>query len=536
MKKLFILILTVSFIVFAGCDLFQEPGGEDYKEATTNIKINSQGDAFLVKLNKSMDKIGKSYTGKVTKTHSRSVQEVIEGNYPDQDSFIRQLNVTTQTLLSENLVNSSREAEESSVIKDDINELIFAKGSENTFWSFTQQGETYNTGIPGQVSATCKYVGKHCYVFADDNNSKKEILNVTNSEYEEIGKKFDACYELETKINGDSFYKKYHSTYFVPCNDKIIILVSDLFGDAKLGQEEQGGVLGYFYNGDLFKQEYLDTYIQPGVAKSNANYIHSNGIELFYIDAYFLNTDSMRDTVYSTLVHEFNHMINFVIKILGRMTKEPNSANFALLDSWYTEMLSMVTEDMFQDYLGLDDVNSPKGRLPYFNNFYNYGFKLWNDNTVDPNYMYANTYAFGAFIARNYGGVDLITEIAQNDYVNEISVTRALQKINPDIEGLDFAKALEKFSFSFFDVQDSDGRIYSFNKDAGTKSNVLYFSAIDIDHIEFNGNKYYPKIYEYNENVDLWPYGFSVHYLGRNLESVDLIMNDNGKIDYHYLY
>ena len=43
---------------------------------------------------------------------------------------------------------------------------------------------------------------------------------------------------------------------FVPCNNKVVILVSDLYGDAKEGQDS--GVVGYFYNADMYNQTFLD--------------------------------------------------------------------------------------------------------------------------------------------------------------------------------------------------------------------------------------------------------------------------------------
>ena len=82
--------------------------------------------------------------------------------------------------------------------------------------------------------------------------------------------------------------------------------------------------------------------------------------------------------------------------------------------TWFTEMLAMTTEDMFQKNLDILDQDSPKNRLPYFGLGYYYGFRSWDDTKIDPLMMYANTYAFGAFLARNFGGVDLIKNIAQN--------------------------------------------------------------------------------------------------------------------------
>ena len=529
MKKIFLILCTSFIFLFTSCELLtylllnDQP--DDYEEGTKTVKCDPDADIYLVKLNTTNEKIGASYTGKVTGA-SRSVDETFEQSYADTDSFIRAIN--------ESLVNveidSSRAASSTNYIKSDINELNFTEGGKYTLWSFTKPGATANSGIPGQVEGICKYAGEHCYVFADKKDSSSDLINLTTSDYKALGRKFDECYELEIAVLGDPFYKKYNSRYYNACNDKIVILVSDLFGDAKKDQENEGGTVGYFYPADLYNQEYLDNTngLNKGLSSSSTKYIHSNKMELFYIDSYFLS--KMPKTVYSTLVHEFNHMINYVVKTLTAMTNNPNATSFNSCDTWFTEMLSMVTEDMFQDYLGIDDLSSPKGRLPYFNNFYNYGFKMWNDNSINQLYMYANTYGFGAFLARNFGGVKLIKEIAQNPYVNEQAITKALQACGVN---KNFNDVLRKYANCLFHITDKeDNTIYTFNKSAGKKADTLFFSAIDINNIKIEGKTYPPKYFRYNEQVDLYPYGFSVHYVGQNISSFTLTGSKGESINY----
>ena len=191
-----------------------------------------------------------------------------------------------------------------------------------------------------------------------NNTAQKKGIRLTQEDYTKLGQKFDSCYELETQVLGNPFYSSYSSKYFVPCNEKIIILVSDLFGDASVSQS--GGTVGYFYQGDVINQTYLDK------ASPDA---HSNKCEMFYIDALFLTQQPK--TVYSTLVHEFNHMINYIIKTVNYASSH-ESQGLRTCDTWFTEMLSMTTEDMFQQYLGIEDKYSPKARLPYFNMLYKF--------------------------------------------------------------------------------------------------------------------------------------------------------------------
>ncbi len=529
-------IIFIAFL-FTGCellDIFFDPGTE------VNVPVGSKGDAFVVKMNVSEEIITASKTGTIkdVTTSRAAVDEAFNAQYPDTDSFIRALNNSFMNLTVNE--DGSRAAGSSSTTGTDINQLNYQKGGKYPFWSFIETANNRNGGIFGQVDGICKYAGKHCYVFSDEKDKSNRLIRLTDEDYVALGQKFDSCYELETAVIGDPFYKKYYSSMFVPCNDKIVILVSDLFGDATEDQIYKGGTAGYFYFGDLFSEAYLNNNYNKGLSKDNQNYIYGNELEIFYVDSYFLYRNP--GTIYSTLVHEFNHMINFVLKRLNYLTETHSNR---AMSTWYTEMLAMVTEDMFQYKLKLSDADSPKARIPWFNNYYNYGFKFWdydagNDQTLYDTIMYANTYAFGAFLARNFGGVELIKEIAQNNYINEESITKALQKVNRN-SAITFDDALEKFACCLFNIQE-DGKLYTFNKQAGSRADVLYFSAIDLNNTivqDSDGKKYNypPKYYNYNEQTDLFPGGFSVHYIGRNIQDFTLVVknnaeNSNDKIHY----
>lgn len=529
-----VLVIIFTAFLLTGCELLDmlfDPGTE------VNVPVGSKGDAFVVKMNVSDDIISKDDTGEITNvTTSRTADDTFNTEYPDTDSFIRALNNRFMNLSI--IEDGSRAAGSSAKIGTGINQLNYTTGGTYPFWSFVETADNRNGGIFGQVNGVCKYAGKHCYIFADEKDKSSRLINLTDKDYVKLGQKFDSCYELETKIIGNPIYTRYRSDMFVPCTDKIIILVSDLFGDAYEDQIYSGGTAGYFYFGDLFNETYMNNNYNKGIARGSSNYIYGNECEIFYVDSYFLYKNP--GTIYSTLVHEFNHMINFVLKRLNHMDRQ--------MATWYTEMLAMVTEDMFQYKLELSDSDSPKARIPWFNNYYNYGFKLWDyenkswsnkQKQLYSTIMYANTYAFGAFLARNFGGTALIKEIAQNDYVNEESITMALQKVNND-STLDFDLALEKFACCLFNVQE-DGKLYTFNKQAGSSSDDLYFSAIDLHNTivqDSDGTRYNypPKYYTYSEQEALYPGGFTVHYIGRNIQDFKLVIKNiehsNDKIHY----
>ena len=389
-KNLFFSLFILCFLL-SSCELLElllddsgySGGNYKYKETLVDVPIlgnddestepdsqvdyeitsDSKKTVYLVKLNNSDDIINKNHTGYVKSIKYRNAAENPVCN---TDNFIRKLN-------EELTVIPMQQAQRSAVsdyIVENYSSKTYTKGQTETFWSYVNiknKDTSYEEYVPGQVNATCKYAGEYCYVFADDSDSRKSSkgINLSSNDYVALGQKFDECYELETGILGNPLYKKYHSYYFVPCNQKVIILVSDLFGDAQPKQD--GGTVGYFYNGDLYTENYINQIY--------GNKYHTNKCEMFYIDSLFFT--SRKDTVYSTLIHEFNHMINYVVKTINDLTENPEATSFNSCDVWYTEMLAMVTEDLFQKKLGIDDEHSPKGRLPLFNMYYNYGYRLW---------------------------------------------------------------------------------------------------------------------------------------------------------------
>jgi hypothetical protein len=110
--------------------------------------------------------------------------------------------------------------------------------------------------------------------------------------------------------------------------------------------------------------------------------------------------------------------------------------------TWYNEMLSMLAEDMISSRVGVASAARPiQLRIPVFNAlYYKYGVTEWKDKDAN---SYSQPYAFGAYLARNYGGANLIYSIARNDSVDVDSIDAALKALTSNAVG--FTKALEKF-------------------------------------------------------------------------------------------
>lgn len=210
-----------------------------------------------------------------------------------------------------------------------------------------------------------------------------------------------------------------------PTKDYINIVLTDIGKDYGQPAKSQCGVVGYFWAKDY----YASSYSSSGAYKS------TNEGKYFYIDIPFCNYvsgtngnysydgngNTVSDTVISTLFHEYQHMINFNQK---NMLNHLDTNNCV----WYNEMLSMLCEDLLQTQLGLTE-KVQDGRIPNFNGYYYYSGAA---QYLDQNswVSYGTAYAFGAWLARNYGGAPLVQKMSKNAYVGIDSVVNAVNSVN----------------------------------------------------------------------------------------------------------
>ncbi len=214
----------------------------------------------------------------------------------------------------------------------------------------------------------------------------------------------------EKEWGGDAEAK--HSE-FIPEDNEITILLTDIDGD----NSPTGGVIGFFWSKDNF-----DKVTVSG----------SNERIMFYIDAVmFANTDEgdyWQKEIYSTLAHEFQHMINFYQKFILLDTDS---------DIWINEMLSETTEDLIATKLqhigprGVEytdgsagSASNTEGRYPLFNVNNRLSLTAWNDQLAD----YSKVNAFGTYLVRNYGGAKLLHDIMHNTYTDKQAIVDAVNK------------------------------------------------------------------------------------------------------------
>ena len=365
--------------------------------------------------------------------------------------------------------------------------------------------------------ATLQAQGDNCYIWVLDSyfdDSSASGSKISSEEANALAKKFDELCPLVREVFGTESDKMIDTRDLVDISSgsdtgtKVNIVVYDIEGDYKDGQ--QSGTLGYFWAKDYYTAAAAKESGDATIGLTNCG-------KYFYVDSYFLN--KAPEMLYSTLAHEFQHMINFGQKTMPSMKTAQTEAQVLFSQTWSNEMMSMVCEDMVQEYLGVQDKDSPIARLPWFCQYYYLsGLTDWlGGNSVQVSY--AGAYAFGAYLARNYGGKELIKEIAINDYVDQQAITQALKSTGRNET---FESVFEKYAQALvLDNAPSAANAPSFKKSVPGIGEGKMMKAIDIFNVQYQDELGRTKTVrpglmntDANSRVDLRPYGFTLHSIG----------------------
>ena len=131
-------------------------------------------------------------------------------------------------------------------------------------------------------------------------------------------------------------------------------------------------------------------------------------------------TDRRPSAILGTLAHEFQHMIHYYQKPVLRD---------AISETWLNEQASEVAEDLIADKIMIDgpravayddptagEPENRSARLPGYNLYNDIQVTTWDGYLAN----YSIAYAFGAYMARNYGGAALFGDIVQSDRVGAV--------------------------------------------------------------------------------------------------------------------
>lgn len=352
--------------------------------------------------------------------------------------------------------------------------------------------------------ATLRAVGTNCYIWVLDDNfitGSADGDQITREEAEKLAEKFDSMYQGIRKVFGtesDEIISKYG--FYTISDTKVNIVVYDIEDDYT--EKQNSGVAGYFWPKDYY------TATDTPASQDDVLPLSNEG-KYFYVDSGFLN--KYPNMIYSTLAHEFQHMINFGQKTMKSMKTATKQSDVVSSSTWSNEMMSMVCEDMIQDYLDIDLLDSPIGRLLEFaQGYYLSGLTDWLLGN-DVAYSYAGAYAFGAYLARNYGGTSLIKQIATNQYVDQQAITQALQAIGKNES---FETVFKKYPQALL-LDNAPTGVPSFNKSVqgigGGMMSALNLFTMVVQDDKGNTYSFKPSLMNANARVNLRPYGFTLH-------------------------
>ena len=272
------------------------------------------------------------------------------------------------------------------------------------FWAFN-----YSTNKDYSIRADKMAENNYCTIWVERGNAlgamyAQEVANEYAAMYEKMINVFGDYYEDD---NGNSFNTMQWADFYGDNDGKLCILLLDIKDSYHLNPLS-GYVAGYFWSRDFYDMN------------------NSNNRDMIYIDTNpGFTTPEHRQTAYSTLAHEMQHLMNFITSRLIRSN--------SLMDTWIDEGLSSAAEWL---YAGkhidsrIDWYNDdPTGWISYGNNFY-----LWdNYSNQDPDPIldeYSTVYLFFQWLRihttnydQDYGPEDVWYWIAHSPYPDYRAVT-----------------------------------------------------------------------------------------------------------------
>ncbi|MBQ6029762.1 MAG: hypothetical protein IJL24_09615 [Treponema sp.] len=377
----------------------------------------------------------------------------------------------------------------------------------------------------------------------DENNNTEVFLEFQDLNSEKLEPRTYVILASETEYNlwvnaNDESYNKDKDTFktkAIAAGEKFIQgykLVKHIYGEpssklykgnASTGSlGEQGNMSDLSKCGDKINIMFFSMLNGPkiknlnGFVSHNDNYydptnLFSNNGRFLYIDSSLVLNDL--GTLYSTMLHEFSHAISYNQKTL---------INKVSWTYWYGEMLAMLCEDMMQEYLGILDGNvnpqdsaqtatalsaSPKGRLSLANNLGG----MWGLTGQEAE-VYAEAFELGAWLARRFGGVKLIKELATNAYVDWDSILNAVNKVNSTNHTIQ--SLLTLLAEDMLEQKTDSGLNQAAAKYDGD-------ATLTYDNYDNNGSKYlYPLT-----AIDLWNSNQFYDWYDTNLASKNLVQN-----------
>lgn len=238
----------------------------------------------------------------------------------------------------------------------------------------------------------CLYVGTHCTVWGSI--SDKEEIRLSETQAKNIGDEFDRQFTAVTNIFGNYFCD-------ADGDNKVAIMCYDINNEYARNVDPSSYTAGLFDMNDMIAHgkddQGNDVPVIGDLIFVDDNYPY-NGIDCIRIDTYPLmgnrgNLMSRTKKCYSTLLHEFQHMLNFSSAL--RHCEQGETEKLYYMDTFLDEAFSMAAEHLV--YANDPTKDNAKERVDWFNSTsYVPGRSLtyWSSDLDN----YANAFLFGQYI------------------------------------------------------------------------------------------------------------------------------------------
>ncbi len=349
---------------------------------------------------------------------------------------------------------------------------------------------TYNGASEGDwynVTADLLAKGEYCDVYVERGNG------VTQDTAKAVAAEFD-----------DKIFNQI-TTAFGPHRDvdgngKLTLLLLDI-------------VDGYVAPNGAYVQGYFD----PTHMVATESYSNSNECDMIFLDVAPVIVKS--EEFYTTIAHEFQHLINFSITYADDQSQQ---------DLWINEGLSSAAEYVYSGSVSKDRIdhfnNDPYGSIVYGNNFFVWfgGWESMNPDTVLDNYATVSLF-FQWLRIHADNGTAIYTEILDSEHRDYQAVTAAAgNRINADYAAWD--RLLETWYLANFRCQDSGDYGYK----GQITTNAIYFNNAGNEAWDFSpGEAIISALSADAGEVETWSppdsgSGTNIQYTGFNLDDTEV--------------
>ncbi|TXT44329.1 MAG: Peptidase M30 hyicolysin [Spirochaetes bacterium] len=446
-----------------------------YEALDVTLANPPQGILYLGKSNLSSQAAPSADTGSAVIRETASLETGFLMDKPWRSDLLKSLPQESKSI----------SAKSAAVPFGDPNPLYTLDETEKNFWIEVKDEWKL-------ITAKLRYVSHTAYIWIPEsyyNPNTLSILNndnlLTKSQIDDLGNRFSGTdpwtgtgiRALLANLYDVEWGGEPGGNGGIDGDQHINILLYDLEEDYQISQT--GGLLGYFWPYDEYSSA---TALIRGV--------RSNEAEMFYLDVHF--ADRFPAIMRSTLAHEYQHMIHW--------NKKKSHGQI-----WFDEMLSMIGEEFVESYIEVPQQESVRStRLSQFKTSYHEsGITDWLADA--PLKSYASAFAFGAYLSRNFGGVELLKFLGESSESGITAINQGLAAVGVS---KDFDAISRDYTSAFVLKNPPPSGGYSFpalrQSLGGVEYSVPAFSLPEIGSSDL-------KIFPAPEQVSLRPYGQSIH-------------------------